>query len=74
MQLRRQRPPQRSQRLAQARAREFGVGIFPKQGGEPLPALAGTVLQREKCEQGSGLAGRDLERPVTRAPEFEASE
>ena len=74
VELRRQRAAQRRQRLAQARAREFGVGVFPEERGQALAALPRPVLEREKGEQGAGLTGRDLERPVTRAPEFEASE
>ena len=74
VEFRRQRAAQRRQRLAQARAREFGVGVFPEERGQALAALPRPVLEREKGEQGAGLTGRDLERPVTRAPEFEASE
>ena len=68
------RAAQRRQRLAQARARELRIGVFPEQRGEALAALRRAVLQREEGEQGAGLAGRDPERPVTRAPELEATE
>jgi hypothetical protein len=74
VQLRGECAAKRRQRLAQARARELGVGVLPEEGGEALAALPGAVLQRKKSEQRSGLTGRDLKRPVTRAPEFEASE
>ena len=71
---RRDRAAQRRQRLAQARAREFRVGVFPQQRGEALAALRRAVLQREESEQGAGLAGGDPERPVPRAPQVEATE
>ena len=74
LQARGQRAPQRRQRLAQARAGEFGVGFFPEQRGESLAALPRAVLQREEREQGAALARRYLEGPVTRAPELEATE
>ncbi len=72
--LHRQRTAQRRQRLAQARAREFGVRVLPEQRGEAIATLRRAVLQREEGEQGAGLAGRDPQRPVARAPEFETSE
>ncbi len=74
VQLRRQCAAQGRQCLAQARAREFRVGVLPEQRGEALAGLRCAVLQREKGEQGAGLAGRDLERPVPRPPEIEAAE